>query len=169
MYELCADLGGTLSPLIVMLAMMMMTGGGSSAASYAFSGKTDDVPFLISKARAAARRIPCPHRRTGGGILIGAPINYAEFFSLSARPADITPAIWDDMSETAFDSILGLIHDAKLMKITKGCGRDGGKLLLKLRALGGSKRQQIQTLDGKLTDQHLVQLSLCVPFLHVGR
>ena len=50
MYGLCADLGGTLSPLIVMLAMMMMTGGGSSAAPHSFSGKTDDVPFLLLKA-----------------------------------------------------------------------------------------------------------------------
>ena len=54
------------------------------------------------------------------------------------------------MSETAFDVIIGFIHDAKHQRLVMGCGRDGGKLLAKLRATGGSKRQQMQTLDGKL-------------------
>ena len=54
------------------------------------------------------------------------------------------------MSETAFDVIIGFIHDSRHQRLVMGCGRDGGKLLAKLRATGGSKRQQMQTLDGKL-------------------
>ena len=136
-----------------MLAMMMMTGGSGGSSSYAFSGKADDVGFLLLKARAAARKIPCAHRRSGNGIVLngGPPISYAEFFDLSARPDDIAEAIWQDMSETAFDCILSFIQDPKHQRIVKGCGRDGGKPILKLRAIGGSsKRQQAQTLDDKL-------------------
>ena len=62
MYELSHDLIGALSPMIVVLAMMMMTGGSGGSSSYAFSGKADDVGFLLLKARAAARKIPCAHR-----------------------------------------------------------------------------------------------------------
>ena len=63
-----------MSPLIIMLTMMMMTGGSSGGSSYSFSGKTDDVDvgFLLLKARAAARKIPCPHRR--GLSLANAPL-----------------------------------------------------------------------------------------------
>ena len=57
MYEFSHDLAGALSPVIVMLAMMMMTGGSGGSSSYAFSGKADDVGFLLLKARAAARKI----------------------------------------------------------------------------------------------------------------
>ena len=63
------------------------------------------------------------------------------------------------MSETAFDTIIGFIHDSKHQRLVMGCGRDGGKLLTKLRAIGGSKRQQMQTLDDKLQALQLVQLS----------
>ena len=79
MYELSHDLAGALSPVIVMLAMMMMTGGSGGSSSYAFSGKADDVGFLLLKARAAARKIPCAHRRSGNGIVLngGPPISYA--------------------------------------------------------------------------------------------
>ena len=49
--------------------------------------------------------------------------------------------------------------DPKLQRLVKGCNRDGGALLKKLRALSGSKRQQIQNLDGKISDTQLVQLS----------
>ena len=63
MYELSHDLAGALSPVIVVLAMMMMTSGAGGSSSYAFSGKADDVGFLLLKARAAARKIPCAHRR----------------------------------------------------------------------------------------------------------
>ena len=97
MYELSHDLAGALSPVIVMLAMMMMTGGSGGSSSYAFSGKADDVGFLLLKARAAARNIPpCAHRRSGSGLVLngGPPISYAEFFDLPARPDDITEAIW---------------------------------------------------------------------------
>ena len=164
MFELCADIGGAMSPLIIMLTMMMMTGGSSGGSSYSFSGKTDDVGFLLLKARAAARKLPCAHRRSAQGAQAfilngGPPISYAEFFDLPARPDNITEAIWKDMSETAFDVIIGFIHDAKHQRLVMGCGRDGGKLLAKLRATGGSKRQQMQTLDGKLQALQLVQLS----------
>ena len=161
MYELSHDLAGALSPVIVMLAMMMMTGGSGGSSSYAFSGKADDVGFLLLKARAAARKIPCAHRRSGNGIVLngGPPISYAEFFDLSARPNDISEAIWQDMSETAFDTIISFIHDPKHQRLVKGCDRDGGKLLEKLRGIGGSKRQQMQTLDDKISAQQLVQLS----------
>ena len=109
MYELSHDLIGALSPMIVVLAMMMMTGGARSSSSYVFSGKTDDVGFLLLKARATARKLACAHRRTGNGLVLngGPPISYAEFFDLSARPDDISAEqrleIWQDMSETAFD------------------------------------------------------------------
>ena len=161
MYELSHDLIGALSPMIVVLAMMMMTGGAGGSSSYVFSGKTDDVGFLLLKARAAARKLACAHRRAGNGFVLngGPPISYAEFFDLSARPDDISEEIWQDMSETAFDCILSYIHDPKHQRIVKGCGRDGGKLILKLRAIGGSKRQQAQTLDDKLQALQLVQLS----------
>ena len=62
MYELPHDLIGALSPMIVVLAMMMMTGGAGGSSSYVFSGKTDDVGFLLLKARAAARKLACAHR-----------------------------------------------------------------------------------------------------------
>ena len=39
----------------------------------------------------------------------------------------------------------------------KGCDRDGGKLLEKLRGIGGSKRQQMQTLDDKISAHGHVQ------------
>ena len=163
MYELLDAAGATLCDplLIILLAVMMMPSGGSS---YVFSGKTDDVGFLLLKARAAARKLPCAHRRSAQGAQAfilngGPPISYAEFFDLPARPDNITEAIWKDMSETAFDVIIGFIHDAKHQRLVMGCGRDGGKLLAKLRATGGSKRQQMQTLDGKLQALQLVQLS----------
>ena len=62
MYELLDAAGATLCDplLVILLAVLMMPSGGSS---YAFSGKTDDVGFLLLKARAAARKIPCAHRR----------------------------------------------------------------------------------------------------------
>ena len=55
-----------------------------------FSGKTDDVGFLLLKARAAARKLPCAHRRSAHGAQAfilngGPPISYAEFFDLPAR------------------------------------------------------------------------------------
>ena len=68
------------------------------------------------------------------------------------------------MSATAFDCILGFIHDPKHVALVKGCGRDGAKLISKLKAIGGSKRQQMQTLDGKLADLQLVMLSSCPAF-----
>ena len=66
MYELLDAAGATLCDplLIILLAVMMMPSGGSS---YVFSGKTDDVGFLLLKARAAARKLPCAHRRSAQG------------------------------------------------------------------------------------------------------
>ena len=163
MYELLDAAGATLCDplLIILLAVMMMPSGGSS---YVFSGKTDDVSFLLLKARAAARKLPCAHRRSAQGAQAfilngGPPISYAEFFDLSARPSDITAEVWKDMSETAFDVIISFINDPRHQRLVKGCDRDGGKLLTKLKAIGGSKRQQVQTLDGKIAALHLVQLS----------
>ena len=96
MYELLDAAGATLCDplLIILLAVMMMPSGGSS---YVFSGKTDDVGFLLLKARAAARKIPCAHRRSAQGAQAfilngGPPISYAEFFDLPARPDNITEA-----------------------------------------------------------------------------
>ena len=127
MYELLDAAGATLCDplLIILLAVMMMPSGGSS---YVFSGKTDDVGFLLLKARAAARKLPCAHRRSAQGAQAfilngGPPISYAEFFDLPARPDNITEAIWKDMSETAFDVIIGFIHDAKHQRLVMGCGR----------------------------------------------
>ena len=98
MYELLDAAGATLCDplLIILLAVMMMPSGGSS---YVFSGKTDDVGFLLLKARAAARKLPCTHRRSAQGAqaLIlngGPPISYAEFFDLPARPENTTEAIF---------------------------------------------------------------------------
>ena len=90
-----------------------------------------------------------PPRESGNSLVLngGPPISYAEFFDLPARPDNITEAIWKDMSETAFDVITGFIHDAKHQRLVMGCGRDGGKLLAKLRATGGSKRQQAEGCD----------------------
>ena len=67
MYELLDAAGATLCDplLIILLAVMMMPSGGGS--SYVFSGKTDDVGFLLLKARAAARKLPCAHRRSAQG------------------------------------------------------------------------------------------------------
>ena len=128
MYELLDTAGATLCDplLIILLAVMMMPSGGGS--SYVFSGKTDDVGFLLLKARAAARKLPCAHRRSAQGAQAfilngGPPISYAEFFDLPARPDNITEAIWKDMSETAFDVIIGFIHDAKHQRLVMGCGR----------------------------------------------
>ena len=91
MYELLDAAGATLCDplLIILLAVMMMPSGGGS--SYVFSGKTDDVGFLLLKARAAARKLPCAHRRAAQGAQAfilngGPPISYAEFFDLSACP-----------------------------------------------------------------------------------
>ena len=102
MYELLDAAGATLCDplLIILLAVMMMPSGGSS---YVFSGKTDDVGFLLLKARAAARKIPCAHRRSAQGAQAfilngGPPISYAEFFDLPARPDNISEQIWKDMS-----------------------------------------------------------------------
>ena len=128
MYELLDAAGATLCDplLVILLAVMMMPSGGSSSA---FSGKTDDVSFLLLKARAAARKLPCAHRRSAQGAQAfilngGPPISYAEFFDLSARPDAISEEIWQDMSETAFDCILSYIHhDPKHQRIAKGCGR----------------------------------------------
>ena len=147
-----------------MLATMMIAGGSGGGSSYAFSGKTEDIDFLLIKARAAARKIRCPHRRNGNGLVLngGPPISYAEFFDLSARPSDIidiTAEVWKDMSETAFDVIISFINDPRHQRLVKGCDRDGGKLLTKLKAIGGSKRQQVQTLDGKIAAMQLVQFS----------
>ena len=153
MYVLLAEQSlGALSPMLIVLATMMMMGGGSGggSSSYSFGGKHDDVPFLLVKARAAARKIPCPHRRIVGGvggIIGGAAINYADFFDLSAKPADISQQAWDDMSRTAFDAILGFVHNPRLHAVVKGCNGDGALLLAKLKAIGGSKRQQIKTTD----------------------
>ena len=101
--------------------MMVMTGGAGGSPSHVFPGKTDDVGFFLLKARATARKLACAHRRTGNGFVLngGPPISYAEFFDLSARPADITEAIWQDMSETAFDCILSFIQDPKHQRIVK--------------------------------------------------
>ena len=79
-----------------MLATMMIAGGSGGGSSYAFSGKTDDIDFLLIKARAAARKIRCPHRRNGNGLVLngGPPISYAEFFDLPARPDNISEAIF---------------------------------------------------------------------------
>ena len=125
MYELLDAAGATLCDplLIILLAVMMMPSGGSS---YVFSGKTDDVGFLLLKARAAARKIPCAHRRSAQGAQAfilngGPPISYAEFFDLPARPDNITEAIWKDMSETAFDVIIGFIHDSRHQRLVMGC------------------------------------------------
>ena len=65
MHGLLDAAGATLCDplLIILLAVMMMPSGGGS--SYVFSGKTDDVGFLLLKARAAARKLPCAHRRSG--------------------------------------------------------------------------------------------------------
>ena len=70
MYELPHDLIGALSPMIVVLAMMMMTGGAGGSSSYVLSGKNDDVGFLLLKARAAARKLACAHRRSGNGFVL---------------------------------------------------------------------------------------------------
>ena len=53
MYELLDAAGATLCDplLIILLAVMMMPSGGSS---YVFSGKTDDVGFLLLKARGGS-------------------------------------------------------------------------------------------------------------------
>ena len=66
MHELLDAAGATLCDplLIILLAVMMIPSGGSS---YVFSGKTDDVGFLLLKARAAARKIPCAHWRSAQG------------------------------------------------------------------------------------------------------
>ena len=52
MYELLDAAGATLCDplLIILLAVMMMPSGGGS--SYVFSGKTDDVGFLVVVAQA---------------------------------------------------------------------------------------------------------------------
>ena len=102
MYVLLAEQSlGALSPMLIVLATMMMMGGGSGggSSSYSFGGKHDDVPFLLVKARAAARKIPCPHRRglsLVNAALGGTPLSYAEFFNLSAKPGDISDAAWQD-------------------------------------------------------------------------
>ena len=93
MYELLDAAGATLCDplLIILLAVMMMPSGGGS--SYVFSGKTDDVGFLLLKARAAARKVPCSHRRAlsiANAALGGVPLSYAVFFDLSAKTADIS-------------------------------------------------------------------------------
>ena len=79
MYELLDAAGATLCDplLVILLAVMMMPSGGSS---YAFSGKTDDVSFLLLKARAAARKIPCAHRRSAQGAQACSPT------ALAVRP-----------------------------------------------------------------------------------
>ena len=127
MYELLDAAGATrCDPLLaILLAVVMMPSGGGS--SYVFSGKTDDVGFLLLKARAAARKLPCAHRRSAQGAQAfilngGPPISYAEFFDLPARPDNITEAIWKDMSETAFDVIIGFILTAP------GCSLPGQRL-----------------------------------------
>ena len=90
MYELLDAAGATLCDplLVILLAVMMMPSGGSS---YAFSGKTDDVSFLLLKARAAARKVPCAHRRSAQGAQAfilngGPPISYAEFSGAAVGP-----------------------------------------------------------------------------------
>ena len=85
MYEFSHDFTGALSPVIVVLAMVMMTSGVGGSSSYAFSGKADDVGFLVLKARAAARKIPWRiGAGSGNGLVLngGPPISYAEFFDL---------------------------------------------------------------------------------------
>ena len=51
------------------------------------------------------------------------------------------------MSATAFDCILSYLHDPKLQRLVKGCNRDGGALLKKLRALSGSKARSRFTMN----------------------
>ena len=103
MFDLLEPIGGALSPLIILLATMMMSGGSSS---YSFSGNDADVPFLLIKARATARRLPCPHSRTGGAGWRTTAINFAEFFDLPSKPADIDEQTWQSMSSTAYDCIV---------------------------------------------------------------
>ena len=101
MLALLEPLAGALSPLIIVLATMMMTGSSGGSSSYSFSGKTDDVGFLLLKARAAARKIPCPHRRAlsiANAALGGTPLSYAEFFDLSAKPGDIASSVLAKMA-----------------------------------------------------------------------
>ena len=100
MFDLLEPIGGALSPLIILLATMMMSGGSSS---YSFSGNDADVPFLLIKARATARRLPGPHSRTGGAGWRTTAINFAEFFDLPSKPADIDEQTWKLMSSTAYD------------------------------------------------------------------
>ena len=79
MYELLDAAGATLCDplLIILLAVMMMPSGGGS--SYVFSGKTDDVGFLLLKARAAARKLPCAHRRAAQGAGTGHGTDHPRF------------------------------------------------------------------------------------------
>ena len=59
MYDLLDAAGATLCDplLIILLAVMMMPSGGSS---YVFSGKTDDVGFLLLKARCPCALLTSP-------------------------------------------------------------------------------------------------------------
>ena len=89
MYELLDAAGATLCGLllIILLAVMMMPSGGSS---YVFSGKTDDVGFLLLKARAAARKIPCSrHRRarSPSRMPLSAAFRSAMLHSLTCLPS----------------------------------------------------------------------------------
>ena len=99
MYELLDAAGATLCDplLIILLAVMMMPSGGGS--SYVFSGKTDDVGLLLLlKARAAARKIPCAHRRSAQGAQAFIQNGAAAFSSVSARAP---VALWSLCGPTA--------------------------------------------------------------------
>ena len=41
-----------------------------------------------------------------------------------ARPDNITEQIWKDMSETAFDVVIGFIHDSRHQRLVMGCGSE---------------------------------------------
>ena len=93
MYELLDAAGATLCDplLIILLAVMMMPSGGSS---YVFSGKTDDVGFLLLKARAAARKRYISHSSARIFVLCQPFVSknafYQPFVGAHVRPSSAT-------------------------------------------------------------------------------
>jgi hypothetical protein len=84
---------------------------------YSFSGKKEDVSFLITKAKSKCRALERYFQRTPDPPAAeGTWINVAEFFDWHGCPEDVDPGAYQELSASVYDALVYYITDAK-----KGC------------------------------------------------
>jgi hypothetical protein len=78
---------------------------------YSFSGKKEDVSFLITKAKAKCRSLERYFQRTPvPPAAEGAWINAAEFFDWHGRPQDVDLEVYQQLSASVYDALVFYIH-----------------------------------------------------------